>query len=92
MAEKPSYSISIRLRRTIYQEAFVSVPVDDAVKQDAPDAQGRFSLDGDKVMSVAARLGKNPTTHWITEGDPVIEVHPVQTAPNDDLGDPTKIH
>jgi len=92
MAEGRSYSISVRLRRTTFEEAFVSVPVSDAVKQDAPDAQGRFSLDGKKVMDAAIQLGGEPATHWIAEGEPMIELHPVQTAPDDDIGDPTKIH
>ena len=92
MAENRTYSISIRLRRTTYEESFVLVPVTDAVRQDTPDKQGRFFLDGNKVMEAAVRLGADPATRWRTEGQPTVELHPVQVAPNDDAGDSTKIH
>ena len=91
MPENPSFSISIRLRRTMHEEAFVSVPVTDEIKQDTPDEQGRFSLDGKKVMDAAIRLGAAQGTRWIVDGEPVIELHPIQTAPGDDAGYPTKI-
>ena len=91
MAER-TYSISIRLRRTTHEEAFVSVPVTDAVKQDTPDDQGRFFLDGRKVMDVAVRLGAEHNISWRREGEPVVEPHPVQAAPNEDRGDVSKIH
>jgi hypothetical protein len=91
VAEK-TYSISIRLRRTTHEETFVSVPVTDAVKQDTPDEQGRFFLDGRKVMEAAVRLAVDRNTAWRLEGEPIVEPHPVQTAPNEDPGDTTKIH
>ncbi|HEY7406146.1 MAG TPA: hypothetical protein VIB39_21655 [Candidatus Angelobacter sp.] len=92
MAENKTYSISVRLRRTTYEETFVSVPVTDALRQNTPDAQGRYFLDGAKVMEAAVGLGTGPDTNWRPEGTPVVEPHPVQTAPNDDPGDSGKIH
>ena len=92
MAEKRTYSISFRLRRTTYEEVFVSVPVTDDLWQDTPDHQGRVRLDGKKAMDAALRLGADPEICWKSEGTPIIELHPVQTAPNDNPGDSNKIH
>lgn len=75
-----TYSIAVRLRRTVTEEAYVSVPVSDEVMSPEPDENGNYHLDGDKVMEAAVNLGSDPKTHWKIEGKPVIEPHPIQMA------------
>ena len=92
MPEKRTYSISFRLRRTTYEEAFVSVPVTDDLWQDTPDEQGRVHLDGKKAMEAALHLGADPEICWRLEGTRLVELHPIQVAPNEGSGDSSKIH
>jgi hypothetical protein len=92
MTEKKTFSISVRLRRTITEEAFVLVPVTEAVKQDKPDEEGRFSLDADKVMNAAINLGSDPATRWKQEGPAIVEVHPIQSAPPANPDDAATTH
>ena len=92
MAEKRTYSICFRLRRTNHEEAFVSVPVTEEILDEKRDEHGHRGLDAEKLMQMAVRLGSDPETRWRAEGTPVVEVHPVQIAPNEDSGDSSKIH
>lgn len=92
MAEKQTYSISFRLRRTSQEEAFVSVPVTDEVLQEEADERGHRRLDVEKLTNAAIRLGSGADVRWRVEGKPIVELHPVQVAPNEDSGDPSKIH
>ena len=92
MAGNKTYSISFRLRRTTHEDAFVSVPVTDEVMQNAPDQQGHRRLDVDKLIREAISLGHDAKIRWRLEGEPVLEPHPIQVAPNEDPGDPSKIH
>ena len=79
MSEQKTFSISVRLRRTIFEEACVSVPVDRNVV--SPDSDGELRLDGDKVMKAAIRLGADPSIHWSRDGEPNIDPHPIQKSP-----------
>jgi len=92
VAEKRTYSISFRLRRTTHEDAFVSVPVTDEVLQEKPDEQGHRRLDAEKVMQAAIRLGAIPDIRWRVEGKASVEIHPIQIAPNEDAGDSGKVH
>ena len=92
MTGKRTYSISFRLRRTTYEEAFVSVPVTDDLWQVTPDEQGRIHLDSNKAMEVALSLGARPEICWRLEGTSLVELHPVQVAPNEGSGHSSKIH
>jgi hypothetical protein len=92
VAGSKTYSISFRLRRTTYEDAFVSVPVTDEVMQDKTDEQGHRRLDADKLSRAALCLASNSKTRWRAEGDPILELHPIQVAPNEHPGDSSKIH
>jgi hypothetical protein len=46
----------------------------------ADEGEGR-RLDVDKIVLAALELGKLESTKWKQEGDPQIEPHPLQTAP-----------
>ncbi len=70
----PNYSISVRLRRVITEEAYVKVPVTDELIVDG-------HLDGQKVFAEAVRLGGAASTGWHPESYDVL-VHPVQQPPD----------
>ncbi|MFC9817347.1 hypothetical protein ACFVJM_35445 [Streptomyces virginiae] len=76
-----SYSISVRLQRTTVEEAYVSVPVTDAVMQREPADDGSWSyrLDTDKLFAAAVELGNE--ADWLSEGQQTV-VHPIQKAPD----------
>ncbi len=69
-----TYSIAVRVRRTIVEEVHVRVLVSDAVVTDD-------HVDGAKVFAEAVRLGETGEHRWRREGEPVVEVHPLQTPP-----------
>ena len=73
-------SISVRLRRKQAETAQVSVPVTAEVMRQ--DEQGRGKkLDVDKIIEAALQLGKLDTTQWEKEGEPEIQLHPIQNGP-----------
>ena len=81
MEEKKTYSISVRLRRTTLEYAFVSVPVDERIWEQHPDDPKKSHVNGARVMEIAKEMGSDPTVLWAREGEPLIEPHPWQTAP-----------
>jgi hypothetical protein len=79
--EGRTYSISVRLKRTKIEYAFVSVPVDGNVIDPDPEDPTTGRVNGEKVFEAAKRLGTDTTTLWAQEGEPLIEIHPWQTRP-----------
>jgi hypothetical protein len=75
-----SLSVSVRLRRTTVEEAYVSVLVTDEMWKPA-DSAGKRSLDADKVFHEALEMGADADTAWMPDGEPVIEHHPIQNPP-----------
>jgi hypothetical protein len=73
-------SISVRLRRRQTETALVSVPITEEVMQPNDEGGGR-KMDVDKIIEVALQLGKLDSTQWEIEGEPEIQLHPVQNAP-----------
>jgi hypothetical protein len=73
-------SIAVRLRRTQTETAHVSVPITEEVLQPNDEGAGR-KLDVDKIIEAALRLGKLESTRWEIEGQPEIQLHPIQNAP-----------
>lgn len=72
-----TYSISLRLRRTTIDYAYISVPVTgDVVKR---DAQGVGRLDVVELTRLALEMGKDPGVTWYQE-EQTAEPHPVQKA------------
>ncbi len=77
--EQPSLvSISVRVRRTITQDAYVSVLVRDAVMK--VDEDGAARLDPDRIFARAVELGGHPDAEWRTEST-TVAVHPTQSPP-----------
>ena len=80
MDEAPrTYSISVRLRRTTTEETYLSVPVDEAIMQDEPAADGNYRIDPGKLWAEAIRLAEQ-SSNWMIE-DRQVAPHPVQQAP-----------
>lgn len=77
MNEQKTFSMSVRLRRTTVEEAYVSVPLDGRSMAPTPDKNGRFHVDGDKVMQAALRPGVNLDIQRSLEQEPNIELHSV---------------
>ena len=77
----PTYSLSVRLRRTKVEYAFVSVPIDEHVLEIDPEDNTKLRINPEKVSEMAKRLGLDKTVLWAEEGGPLIEMHPLQTAP-----------
>ena len=75
---EPTYSIAVRIRRTIVEEVHVHVAVTDAVVTDD-------HVDGAKIFAEAVRIGREASPEWRREGEPVVEVHPLQTPPPDNF-------
>jgi hypothetical protein len=65
-----SYSVRVRVRRTLYEYADVSVPLEDYI------VNGH--VDGEAVMKAAVSLAESPNTPWASDGVPIIELHPIQ--------------
>jgi hypothetical protein len=79
--EAKSYSISVRLRRTTFEYAFVSVPLDEQMWEQHPDDPKKRRVNAEKVMETATRMGSDPIVLWARESEPQIEPHPLQVAP-----------
>ena len=75
----PTYSISIRLQRTVVEEVHVSVPVTDDVMEERPD--GSHGLNVDKIVAAAVRMGRETELAWRREGESEVTQHPIQTPP-----------
>ena len=78
--EPDSLSISVRLRRRQTETARVSVPITDAVMRPDDEGEGR-KLDVDKIIEAALQLGKFDSIEWEIEGEPEIQLHPIQNTP-----------
>ena len=79
--EKKTYSISVRLRRTKIEYAFVSVPMDGSVMERDPEDTNKFRVNGEKVFDFAKTMGTDAGILWAQETEPLIEIHPWQVAP-----------
>lgn len=72
-----TYSIALRLRRVTYEDAYIAVPVTDAVVRPQPD--GTFRIDPDALWAEGLRIGKDSRVEWQVESS-TTEVHPIQNA------------
>lgn len=71
------YSISLRLQRTVVEEAYVLVPVRGDVM--IPRPGGRGELDADKLVARGIELANRPEVAWLRESG-VVQPHPIQQA------------
>ena len=73
--ENKTYSIALHLRRVIYEDAYVAVPVTDAIMK--PNGDGTGTVDYEAFVAEAVKLGEYPGVDWQVEGAHT-EAHPVQ--------------
>ena len=82
MTEQPNqatFSISVRLQRTVVQAGYVSVLVTHDLIRDEPDVDGEFHMDTKKLFARAVELGSQ-LDEWEDESVDVV-VHPIQKSP-----------
>ena len=76
MSEEPqTYSILLHVRRIIHEDAYVSVPVTDAIM--TPKEDGTFGLDTDALIAEALGISNDPRVEWRRESS-ITEPHPTQ--------------
>ncbi|WP_405822268.1 hypothetical protein OG241_38775 [Streptomyces sp. NBC_01390] len=81
-----TYSVSVRLRRTVVEERYVSVPITDAVMNPDPDEDGARHIDSAKLVAAAIQLGQDDAD-WLPE-EREVKLHPIQQAPPQHQGSP----
>lgn len=72
-------SLSVRLRRRRSEAAYVSVPITEEVLLQSDEGEGK-KIDVDKIIAAALQLGKLESMKWEIEGEPEIQLHPIQNA------------
>ena len=73
--EQKTYSIALRLRRVIYEDAYVAVPVTNAIMKANDDGTG--SIDFEAFVAETIRIGENEGVDWKFE-ESHSEAHPLQ--------------
>jgi hypothetical protein len=83
-----TYSISIRVKRTIVDCGYVSVPVANAIMRTgengnvAQDEKGHAHIDPEKLTLQAIAWAREPSVKWFRESEQ-IEPHPIQKPPDE---------
>jgi len=75
-----TYSIALRLRRVTYEDAYIAVPVTDAVVR--PQLDGSLLVDPDALWAEGIRIGQDSRIEWQVESSKT-EAHPTQQAAPD---------
>ena len=69
--------IVLRLRRTIVEDAYVAVPVTDAIMNEQPEPDGSFRVNFDAFVREAVRLSGDASVEWAVE-ERTTTPHPIQ--------------
>jgi len=80
MAGMETYSIALRLRRITYEDAYIAVPVNDAIVRKAED--GSLRVDSQAMIAEGIRISQDGRVEWQVESTST-EVHPLQQAAPD---------
>ena len=75
-----TFSIALRLRRVTYEDAYIAVPVTDAVVRPKPD--GSMGVDAEALFAEGIRIGQDGRVEWQVESSQT-EAHPIQQAAPD---------
>jgi hypothetical protein len=67
--------IQIRIKRTIQEDAYISIPWTEAIM--SKKADGTLELDTEKLVALAVETGNKPDVEWKQE-NLVINPHPIQ--------------
>jgi hypothetical protein len=70
-----TYSLMLRVRRITYEDAYVAVPVTEAIVRQRED--GTSGIDADAFIAEAIRISQDPRVEWQVESSQV-EPHPMQ--------------
>jgi hypothetical protein len=70
--------IVLRLRRVIVEDAYVGVPVSDAIMKREPEPDGTYRIDFEAFVREGVRLSADPRVDWRREDDVRTEIHPTQ--------------
>jgi len=73
-------SMTVRLRRVRTETTQVTVPITPEVMRPKVEGDGP-KLDVDKIIEAALELGNLDSAKWEIEGEPEIQLHPIQNAP-----------
>jgi len=76
-----TYSITLRLRKTTFEDGYVSVPLTSAITKLGDD--GTTRIDTDAFLREAMRLSEDPRVEWRVE-NVTTEGHPMQQPRPDD--------
>ena len=79
--ERDTYSIQIRLQRTVTEDAYVGVPVTSDVIVEADDGTGR--IDPERLLEAAKQLSVDARVQWVQESCNT-DAHPIQQPEPDD--------
>ncbi|MDH5178277.1 MAG: hypothetical protein OEZ39_19815 [Gammaproteobacteria bacterium] len=74
--DNKTYSVTLRLQRITYEDAFVAVPVTDAITEEKED--GSIGLNVEALFSEAVRISKDQRVDWKAESSET-EPHPIQS-------------
>lgn len=72
-----TYSIALRVRRVTYEDAYIAVPVTDAIVRKAED--GSLRVDPEAMWAEGVRISQDSRVEWQVESIN-IEAHPIQQA------------
>jgi len=72
-----TYSIALRVRRIVYEDAYISVPVTEAIMKPSADADGNVHLDTEALMAEGIRISKDARIEWRMEST-TTDIHPIQ--------------
>ena len=79
--EAPSQTcVVMRLRRVIVEDAYVGVPVTEAIMKPEPEPDGTYRIDFDAFKREAIRLSADANVDWRRETDVETrtDIHPMQ--------------
>lgn len=72
-----TYSIALRMRRITYEDAYITVPVTDAIVKKRPD--GSLGIDPAALSAEGIRITQDSRVEWQVEST-TTEGHPIQQA------------
>jgi len=81
--EAPAFSILVSVQRVTTEYAHISVPVTSAMIESGPEADGTYRVSSEALFAEAERLAREPNVAWQPDGEPRVDIHPMQTPPID---------
>ena len=79
--EQNTYSIALRVRRVTFEDAYIAVPVTDAIMK--PKEDGTLGIDFEALVAEAIRISNDSRVEWRIESSH-LEPHPLQGPKPDD--------